>query len=98
MDGYQSIIEFRLNLAAFCPMPEEGFENGERLVRITQLQTEQNREQSSDNGPYDTGNQELLTDGLMVHAEDILRDEGLLMVTMSVIIMMYSVCCSGMYM
>jgi hypothetical protein len=51
------------------------------------LQTEQDRKQTTYNGPDDTRYQKLLTDRFVIHAEDILRDKRLVMMPMMFIMM-----------
>jgi hypothetical protein len=61
-------------------MPEEGFQNWKCGIRVSQLQAEQYGEQSPNDRPDNTGDQELFCNGFMVLAEDVLRNESLLMV------------------
>ncbi len=82
VNGHQSVIEFRLDLSAFGPLSEKRFEDWKGFFRISQLETEEHGEESANNGPHDTRDQELLPDRLVVHTENILRHEGLMMMLM----------------
>ncbi len=87
MHGHEGVIEFRLDLAAFGPFAtQQVFEELEVSVRVSQLNTEENGHQSTDDCPDHPRDEELLADHLMIHAEHILRNKSLLMMMNAMLI------------
>ncbi len=75
-------------MSACCPFTEEGLQYRESFIWVTQLQTEQHREHSTHDGPHDTGYQELLTNGFVILAENVLSNECLFVVMHVMFVMM----------
>jgi hypothetical protein len=78
-------------------MAQDAFQPGERGVRETQLQTKQYREESTYDSPENTGYQKLLGNGLMIHAENVLRNEAAFMMVLMVVMAMTVRCCAMHY-
>src|SRR3954470_3170948 len=85
----QCIIKVGADLSTWCPFTENSFQEWECIVRITQLQAEQNREQGTNNRPGDPCDQKLFTDCFMVLAENIFGNETLFMMVMPITMVMY---------
>src|SRR5687768_13583819 len=97
MHCYQCIISLRCDMSTFCPMAQYTFQPWERSVRETQLQTKQYREESTYDSPDDTGYQKLLGNDLVIHAENVLRNEAAFMMVLMVVMAMTVRCCAMHY-
>src|SRR3954466_10420928 len=75
-------------MTTFCPMAQYTFQPGERCIRETQLQTKQYREESTYDSPDHPGYQKLLGNDLMIHTENVLRNEAAFMMVLMVVMAM----------
>src|SRR5690606_21253598 len=92
VNGNRCQVKVRIHYASFGPLAQEGFQDRHRLSGPSQLDTEKYAQHHSHQSHKETGNQELLGDHFMILAENIFRNERLLVMVMSMVMIVGVMC------
>ena len=84
MHGDECIIELMIQLSVLSPVTKYCFKKRKLRIRKSELETEYDGKESADHCPRYPGDQELLTNSLMILAENIFGNETLFVVVMPV--------------
>jgi len=86
VDGHQGQVHIGVHLPFGRPFAQEGFKDSKLLVGPCELQAEEHGHEHTHNTHEHTGDQELLSNHLVVLGEDVLRPEVFYVVLVIVVV------------